>query len=359
MIVSPGSALFDAVTVAVGSQVDAVEEAHRTPLDYDAFLAHREVNRLHGTASVAGERVPWSLIEKITEGPDLAIPYLVDNGEREYAAYGSGLLDDLAPGVRAPRAYGSERTANGRITLWIEQIHHSGPRPLDAETILAAAGDLGVLAAQWLGRVPDEPWLFTDWITRHSQPEAADEGRAVLSRSDPQVLARIGHHLPGALRLLDAQPRLRDLLESLPTTLCHHDAVGANVFRTPDGTVLIDWESVGPGPVGADLASLLFSSARRGDFAGTLLAAVLEPAFAAYFEGFRSSGGTLDEQTVRLGFDAAIGLRWKLVRDIAESLERGTASRRGSAPDESPETALAELAGPIAVLLASADRVLS
>lgn len=149
---------------------------HREPLDYDAFLAHRSVSRVRGIATVGGQRLPWLLIEKITEGPALASPYLRDNAEREHAPYTSGLLDSLAPGIRAPRLLGSHVDGTGRITLWLEEIGPGTPRPLDADTLLAAAHDLGEMAGQWIGRVPREPWIFTGWIDRHSQPEAIAEG---------------------------------------------------------------------------------------------------------------------------------------------------------------------------------------
>jgi len=48
-------------------------------------------------------------------------------------------------------------------------------------------------------------------------------------------------------------------LARVPETLCHHDAALANLFavRGTDGmleTVAVDWEKIGPGPVGAEIA---------------------------------------------------------------------------------------------------------
>ncbi len=354
MDVAVGSPLHLAIRSAVGGVLDAVEEAHREELDYDAFLAHRTVSRVRGTALVDGRSVPWTLIEKVTEGPELASPYLLDNGRREFAAYASALLDDLAPRVRAPRAHGALAEDDGRVTLWLEEIVHEGSRPLDADALLAAARDLGELAGRWLNRVPTDPWLFTGWITRHSQPGAYAEGLDVLAHEHPAAVEVLGERLSAAAVLVRGQGELRRVLESLPHTLCHHDAVGANVFRAGGGTVLIDWESVGPGPVGADLASLLLSSARRGDASAELVAAVLDDALHAYAAGVAS----VDLATVRRGFDAAAGLRWKLVRDLAASLERGEVPRRGSLPDEPPEQALRELVLLSDLQLDSARRVL-
>ncbi|MDQ0744691.1 hypothetical protein QFZ62_001999 [Clavibacter sp. B3I6] len=258
----------------VGRPVAALEGVRREPLEYDAFLAHRSVTRIRGVAVTAdGTRRPWSLVEKRTEGPALAVPYLVANGARELAAYRSGLLDALPSGIRAPRAHGTAQDADGGVTLWIEEVQHRGPRPLDRAALLDAAEALGALGGRWLGRPPADPWLFPGWIDRHAQPEAAAAGARILAAPGPRARALLGDRIPAAARLLASQDRVRAVLEGLPRTLCHHDATGANVFAAGDGIVLIDWESMGPGPVGADLASLLFSSVRRGDAPAAVVAA--------------------------------------------------------------------------------------
>lgn len=346
------SALHEAVSDALGRQVAALRDVRREPLEYDAFLAHRAVNRLRGSAIVDGLAVPWSLIEKQTEGPNL-----LDNGRREFEAYTSGLLDDIAPGIRAPRCYRTLLDRDGRITLWLEEIHHEGTRPLDAQSILTAAGDLGGLGGRWYGRDLAEPWLFTDWIERHAQSGAVSQGLATLRRRHPRAVARLGERLAFAERLILRQPRIRQILQALPRTLCHHDAVGANVFSTNGFTLLIDWESVGPGPVGADLASLLFASVRRGDASVGVVAPIVEDALHAYAEGLWAEGADVKLEDLRRGFGAAIALRWKLAVDVVAGIERGEAPRRGSLPGEDPDDAIEELIQLVDLLLTWADSV--
>jgi hypothetical protein len=348
--------LVPAVEAALGHPVHALEHVRRESIDYDAFLAHRQVARIRGTAVTGGGRQEWSLIEKTTAGPALAVPYLTKNAVRELRAYTSGLLDDLGAHVLAPRVYDASVGEDGAIVLRLEEVRHDGRRPLDAETLLEAARDLGGLAAQWHGRVPADPWLFDGWIDRHSQPEAMRDGLSVLRRRHPSAVARLGDRLRAGERLIAEQPRVRELLQNLPQTLCHHDAVGANVFRSRAGTVLIDWESVGPGAVGADLASLLFSSVRRGDARASVVVPLLDEAVGAYTAAVRQRDASLSAATVRLGFDAAVVLRWKLIADVARGLERGEPARRGSLPDEPPETATAELVKLCDVLLSCASR---
>jgi hypothetical protein len=351
--------LTAAVADLLGRPVAALEGVEREPLEYDAFLAHRSVTRVRGSArAYDGAALPWTLVEKRTEGPALAVAYLVDNGARELAAYRSGLLDALPPGIRAPRAHGTLRDASGGVTLWIEEVRHLGPRPLDRAALLDAAEALGALGGRWLGRTPADPWLFTGWIDRHAQPEAADDGTRILAAPGPAAHARLDARIRAAARLLAGQDSVRRVLEALPRTLCHHDATGANVFHDAGGIMLIDWESVGPGPVGADLASLLCSSVRRGDASAADVAAVRDEAVERYVRGIRSAGSDLPADAVRLGLDASMALRWKLAADLVSALDAGSAPRRGSLPDEPAEVATAQLVALLDLVLAAAGRVL-
>src|SRR5690606_18615076 len=160
---------------------------------------------------------------------------------------------------------------------------------------------------------------------------ARDRIRSLRDRRT--VETQLGRGLDEVEALIDDQPRIAALLRGLPQTLCHHDAVGANVFaaETAGGadTVLIDWEMVGPGPAGADLASLLFSSARRGDLRADLAIDALPEAREAYARGMEEMDGGTDAEALETAVDAAIALRWVLLRDIIVALDDGTPVRRG------------------------------
>lgn len=354
-----GSLLEAAVADAIESEVVGVQGLVSSALDYDAFLAHRYVRRMSGFAMTATGRFPWSLIEKTTGGPAVASAYLVDNGRRELAAYRSGLLAELPAGVRAPALHGVDERPDGGIVLLLEDVRQDADGATAQDSIIRVARDLGRLSGTWFHRLMPETWLFQDWIERHSQSVAQAAGREALLRNRSRARARLGSQVDLGIGLIDAQPRIAALLGSLPQTLCHHDAVGANILRCNGMSVLIDWESVGPGVVGADLASLLFSSARRGDCSAGLISRCFDPAVAAFVDGLHEMGADIDPADVRLGVDAAIALRWKLLFDIAVALEEGTAVRRGSATGEAPAAAMDELVVLCGILEAAADRVLA
>jgi len=343
-----------------GGRFERIGEVHRDAVDYDAFLAGRTVARVRGTAVRDGVAVPWSLIEKQTQGRPTASEYLYANAAREFAAYRSGLLDDLAPGLRAPQLLAADEREDGRLTLWVEDVGPDTRKASSPEQVVVAARHLGRLAGRWVGRAPDLPWLFRGWMERHSQPHAIAEGLRVVrrARGDRQIAERLGGRLEQAEGVIRLQDEYGRVLRARRETLCHHDAVAANVFaHEGDGgpeTILIDWESVGPGPVGADLASLLFGSARRGDLSATLLPGLMRRAVAAYADGVTEMGAQIRRHELRLAFHASISLRWTLVRDVIRVLDGTSVARRGSAPRETPDDALDELVALVGILLDSA-----
>jgi hypothetical protein len=353
---TPSAPFIRAVEHAIGEPVMDIGAVEREPIAYDAFMAGRAVARLRGRALTPTGRVAWSIIEKVTEGPKVSSPYLYDNGLRELRALESGLLDDLAPGLAAPLAHGLEERSDGRLTVWLEDLGGGSDR--SASDILGAARCLGRLAGRWHGRVPHEPWLFTGWIDRHGQPEAVDRDLARLRsvRKPDELERRVSWSVDDAIALIELQPALRTVLEQLPQTLCHHDAVAANVFRREGQaeTVLIDWEMVGPGPIGADLASLLFSSVRRGDVSAATMSELRPAALEAYAEGIRDVGREGDRALIGIGFHAAVALRWSLARDVALAIDEDRRIVRGSVPYEPPEKALSELVALTGVLFACA-----
>lgn len=350
--------LESVVERAISLPVTSLVEVRREPLAYDTFLAGRSITRVTGVAVVGADRVPWSVIEKVTERPGVASEYQYDNGRRELLAYRSGLLDEEVPGFAAATAYGTAELDDGTLVLRLEDLA-GATSEWSAESFLDAARHLGRFAGRWLGRVPDHAWLFRDWIDRHSQPESLAEGTRIVREHLAE--ASLGQRaVADGPRLLADQPRFRAALERLPQTLCHHDAVKANLFtRLRDGvreTVAIDWEMVGPGTVGADLVSLLFSSVRRGDMASSWLPGLTPRALTAYGAGLADMGAAIHPAEIRLGFSAAIALRWSLLRDVvAARTTPGAQVFRGSALAESPETALDELVALTGYLLDTAE----
>ena len=102
-------------------------------------------------------------------------------------------------------------------------------------------------------------------------------------------------------------------LRAFPSGLLHHDLVRSNLFAVPDGrTVAIDWEVIGPGPLGVDLAPLVGGSVRRGEASGDDLQELERAVLAAYICAL-ATVGIREEAAVREAYRLALGLRWHVV----------------------------------------------
>jgi hypothetical protein len=324
--------------------------------------------RVEGTANVQGKTVPWEAVVKILDPPAGAGRTGEGNAsagttsgawDREARAYRSGLLRHLPRGLAAPRLLHVERDG-GAVWLWLEHVEDAfaGRWPLAQYGI--AARHLGRLNGAFaenstrsaagarrgsgaLRPLAAYRWLSRGWAASHSQPERLPAEREALGAllAHPAVRAVFPEPEAGRLRrLLDDQPFFLDLLARLPGTLCHHDASSANLIarrRTgvapnavPAGlpgdvlddapgdtqpvdecttweTVAVDWEEIGYGPVGAEVATLVFGTMRRGAFPAALAGAL--PPRLRRSGAPAGCGGVLNARPARLkGIEKASGV---------------------------------------------------
>jgi hypothetical protein len=88
-------------------------------------------------------------------------------------------------------------------------------------------------------------------------------------------------------------------------------------------TVAVDWEQVGPGPIGADAATLVFGTLRRCEFDAERAPELDRVVFDGYVDGLRDAGWTGPVDHVRLGFAAAVALRWGFLAGALRELLAG------------------------------------
>ncbi len=298
------------------------------PLDYDAYLPGRTVARVAGHAAVRGRRVPWSAIFKWTDSPATTPTAPIERARREALAYRSGLLD-LTGDLRVPRAYEIDLAEDGHVCLWLEDIRATHLEKWPLEMYGTAAYALGRFNGTFLVRsLPDHAWLVTDWAARQSEPLDMAVALADIARraSDPSARRALGDDIgPRAARMLEDQPRFIADLARLPQTLCHHDAARSNLIarqRDDGGTevVAIDWESIGPGAVGAEIATLVSASLRKGDFPADRAAELDSAVVDAYLAGLRDAGWSGDPRIARLGYAMSLALRCWFVRDTLRNI---------------------------------------
>ena len=333
------------VAHALGRERVALGAWRWAPLATDLYHAKRTLARCSGTAHAGGDPLPWSLVLKILRPP----PGAGDDGwDREARAYHSGLLVDLPGGLAAPRCLAVDTGADRSAWLWLDDIadRFGGRWPLAQYG--RAARHLGQFNGAYLaGRpLPTDPWLVRQWTTRHSEPVKIPAALAELATlmDDPRARQAFpAPQLAAMPRLLHDEPRVVDLLARLPQTLCHHDAARANLLARRAGrvleTVALDWESPGPGTVGADIASLVCGTIRRGDYPARRAAALDRVVFLGYLRGLRDAGWAGDPDLVRLGYAAAVALRWFLLPDTLRVLTSGARAFRGRARESTARAA--------------------
>ncbi|MEV0611918.1 phosphotransferase [Nonomuraea sp. NPDC050404] len=265
------------------------------PINGSSGAATGVLTRLTGLALYEGEQVPFSLVRKrirpLTTGRHA--PYANDPRHwaywrREPLAYASGLLP-AGPELTAPRCH-----AVVDDVLYLADVA-GGP-----ESPHVAARRLGTWQAATA--VPDVPWLSGHQL---AQRLAATHWTPV--DADPRITA-----------LWHRREELLAMLAGLPVVLSHGDLSAGNIVASSGTTVLLDWATLGAGPVGADLAALALST-------------FTDPV-ADYLAG---AGGRFGRAEVELGYRATLALtgagrvHWMLAggRSVPDGYEEFILSR--------------------------------
>ena len=116
------------------------------------------------------------------------------------------------------------------------------------------------------------------------------------------------------LRLWEERDAFCDVLERLPQTFCHGDAIRRNLFARcrADGseeTVGIDWEHAGQMALGEEIGQTVSVASAFFDVEPADLSALDEALFAGYLAGLRDEGWRGDERPVRFAYAAHAALR--------------------------------------------------
>lgn len=352
---------------AVRSHVAQPTSWRWAPVSYAAYLPRRVLVRVVGEADVRGKTVPWQAVIKILEPPAVAQPGRAAAAtavwDREVRAYRSGILRRLPAGLAAPRLLHVQTSLAGATWLWLEHVDDAfgGRWPLAHYGV--AARHLGRFNGAYAAArpLPTYRWLNQHWAESHSEPGLLPNARRDVAAllAHPEVRAAFPAPARRRMqRLLDDQPFFLAALASLPRTLCHHDASSANLFArradtaptADDGcdgcdrwqSVAIDWEEIGPGPLGAEAATLVFGTMRRQAFPAQRAAELEQTVLEGYQRGLREAGWSGDIGLLRLGYAAAVALRWFVVpavlRLLAGSAPSGHTARTTNQPNKAVVT---------------------
>ena len=177
---------------------------------------------------------------------------------REAVFYRSGLAAaGWTDGCRPARCLAIDDHHDVR-DLWLEEVVDL---PLAGEDYPRLVGAL----ARWQvhHRGVDHAWLSHDWIPTHVRRRRLDNDRTLTDVRWTRLFeAGIPLSVRDAVRRRPTDPTaIGRLLDGLPQLLTHYDFHHMNVGRVADDIVIIDWATVGLGPVGHDVGVLLLDQA--------------------------------------------------------------------------------------------------
>jgi hypothetical protein len=242
---------------------------------------------------------------------DSGVTDRVELPAREALAYERGLLEDLPPGLEAPRCFG--HTEHGsQHQLWLEDLGTDAMR-WRLDDYRKAARALGRFNGAYLtGRsLPEVGWLSRQWLRSWLAEGAAavhelprfQRHQLVQRVYPPEVLDRL-------LRLWAHRQELLEALDRLPQVLGHNDAFRRNLFLRSERLLAVDWAFLGPGPVGAELAPLVTATVAFLGVARDRWRDLEQTAVEAYLRGLQNAGWHGGSDQPRFGFAASSALRY-------------------------------------------------
>ena len=293
-----------------------IEQWHCQPI-YGGFGGASDVHRIYrlrGSARAAAGRRPWSLILKIIRKVDGdQEPGAWNYWKREALLYPSGLLDDLAPGLAAPRCYGVVDQSDDETWIWLEDVGEEAGEPWPLERFASAAERLGRFNGSYLADrpLPEQPWLNQgDWQIRLQAGERyladlrAWRGDALSQRALPEK------NVEPMMQLWAKRAHLFAILDGAPRCFCHNDAYCRNLLvrRNAAGSAelaVIDWAWAGLSAAGAEAAKLLITSLVYLERPAADMQAMYQVVLDSYVAGLQASGWRGDETAVRRAYAAA------------------------------------------------------
>jgi len=216
-----------------------------------------DVQLITGTAeAVNGEKLPYKVVLKAQKKWNR--PGDPNSWRREYDLYASDFVKHFTDSLRWPACYHAELNNDGFV-LWLEYIDGISGEKLTIEMFGQAAEDLG----RFQGRI----FKRQEKVKNIQCLSAADTIITDYSQWKPETVeyrylysneCTLPEHLRHMLIATQKQAeKVFAKIKSLPVVLCHKDFWIENIFSADGKIILIDWDCVGWGYMGEDIASLI------------------------------------------------------------------------------------------------------
>jgi hypothetical protein len=330
------------------------------------------VHRVDGTAVLDGRSLPWTAVLKVAGPSELAEWNRVDSVEywkREVLVYQSDVLDDLPGSLVIPRIYAVQEMPDGKFFIWLEWVRDATSDWSMADHYLSAR-HLGQFNGGYVAghAMPvQRPWMTTGRLRQWVEGRPVDRDE-LLHFAQAEYVGRwlTTQNVDRMTKLYQHRDGLYDAIESLPVSLCHHDAFRRNLMlrRNEEGvpeTVACDWSYVGTGHLGQEIATTTAIDLMFLEVPSERALELDEAVFAGYCDGLRDAGWQGDLRLPRLGYAATAALQSGVA--FTGMISAGCQTPEGLALGETilghPRTAIADqLADTLPFLLDLGDEAL-
>lgn len=307
---------------------------------YGSGVGGSSIVRFAGLARDGEGARQWSFILKCLSEQGETQPENLFYWKREAEIFRSGWLEQLSDGLATPRCLGVVDISDTECWLWLEDLGSDGSGRWDMARYGLAARHLGQFNGAYLvaPALPDRPWLNHALSRKETEYAAAGIDKLRRVWRHPHVNpAFAGGSIDRLFAFWDVREPLLRGLERLPQTFCHNDAFRRNLFTRdgPNGspqTVAIDWAIAGTGPVGAELAAMIWTNLVMQEVDPRDVDLLGETVFDGYLAGLRDVGWQGAVTLVRFGYTAATALRRLCPFGYLMNLPDGTEEERELEP---------------------------
>ena len=261
--------------------------------------------------------IPWSVILKIqrqwARGGD------PESWKREMMLYQSDLFDVLPETLAVPHCFEIIQKNQTEIWYWLEIVAGKSDTQMSLEDYCAAARHLAHFQGQYLvgQSLPSYPWFSTRrWLTNTVSNWGTGAIPWLQSNRRPAQSDSIfsSDIIEGIIQLWYRRDQFLDVIDSLPRTVCHRDYNAGNLFvrgeDTDQQTVVIDWDCVGIGAMGEDIADMIGEALVFYEFDVAQAEALKEAVLSHYYTGLQEAGWQGEQALLRLSYAAHSPLQW-------------------------------------------------
>ena len=268
--------------------------------------------KVQGLTGSGNDRVEWDFVVKVLDTSETSYSgasVSFNLPAREVGAFESGFFGRLDGGFQAASCHGITRSGDTTL-LWLEDLSDSAQYPWGREEFLIAARHVGFFNGSWPeDRAPTGDWLDRKLITNRPMyfVQAGSYDLMKNAEKAPAVVdmtARSG--VKGIGNMYSEFVEITRPLVSLPRTVCHNDFHSRNAFfrreATGPVTYVIDWASVGLGPVGIDGGTLAGGGLVWQEVEARMISDIEHQIFDEYVGGLGDAGFRYDRDQIRLGY---------------------------------------------------------